>query len=298
MPTRRFLFQENKLMKFIFRSAAFFFFIFHISFICSAQYTWSGKVMDSTSFEPLPFVTIVLNHSTTIGTRTDMDGKFSFTTAESKIHLTISYVGYKVQEIDFDSKGKQTQLNILLQTEEQQLQDVTVFAGENPAHRIIREAVKHGDENDPEKLNSYSFNAYNKYVFTADADNAKLGKDRKNDSAKQMFEYLKGNYLMIMESMIETDFRAPGLKKEFVKATKVSGLKDPSFTLASSQLQPFAFYTNSITLVDLDYLNPISKGSSNFYFFGIEDTSYQGTDTIYHISFRPKKGKNFDKNGC
>lgn len=93
--------------------------------------------MDSVSYEPLPFVTIVLNHSTTIGTRTDMDGKFSFTTEEPKVHLTISYVGYKVQELDVEAKGKQTQLNILLQTEEQQLQDVTVFAGENPAHGLF-----------------------------------------------------------------------------------------------------------------------------------------------------------------
>ncbi len=293
MVASRFLVEENKFMKFILKSAALFFIIYHLSFSCSAQYTWSGKVMDSVSFEPLPFVTIVLNHSSTIGTRTDMDGKFSFKTTEPSLHLTISYVGYKVRELDFIFSEKNLPLNILIQTEEQQLQDVTVFAGENPAHRIIREAVKHADENDPEKLNSYSFNAYNKYVFTADADNAKLGKDRKNDSAKQLFEYLKGNYLMIMESMIETNFRSPGLKKEFVKATKVSGLSDPSFTLASSQLQPFAFYTNYITLVELDYLNPISKGSSNFYFFGIEDTTYQGADTLFHISFRPRKGKNF-----
>ena len=93
--------------------------------------------MDSANYEVLPFVTVVINHSSTIGTRTDMDGKFSFITKEPSVHLTISYVGYKVKELDFTSTGKQTQLNILIQTEEQQLQDVTVFAGENPAHRII-----------------------------------------------------------------------------------------------------------------------------------------------------------------
>ncbi len=285
---------RNKNLSRIYLNSAFLFCSILVScFNATAQYAWTGKVMDSANYEVLPFVTVVINHSSTIGTRTDMDGKFSFITKEPSVHLTISYVGYKVKELDFTSTGKQTQLNILIQTEEQQLQDVTVFAGENPAHRIIREAVKNADENNPEKLNSYSFNIYNKYVFTADADNAKLVKDRKNDTSRQMFEYLKGNYLMIMESMIETKFKSPGLKQEYVVATKVSGLKDPSFTLASSQLQPFSFYTNYITLVDIDYLNPVSSASPNFYFLAIEDTTFQGNDTIYHISFRPKKGKNF-----
>ncbi len=267
------------------------FFVFCSS--ASAQYIWNGKVIDSTTYEALPFVTVVINHSSTIGTRTDMDGKFSFTTKDPQVHLTISYVGYKVSEMDFVASQKLTELNIMIQSQEQQLQDVTVFAGENPAFRIIREIVKHADENDPEKLSSYSFNIYNKYVFTADAENAKLVKDRKNDTSKQIFEYLKGNYLMIMESMIKTKFKSPGLRSEMVMATKVSGFKDPSFALASSQLQPFSFYSNYITLVDIDYLNPVSISSPNFYFLAIEDTSYQGKDTIYQISFRPKKGKNF-----
>jgi len=255
-----------------------------------AQYTFTGKVMDSVTFEPLPFVTILYNHSTD-GTRTDMDGKFSFTSPSSFIHITISYVGYKTRDTDLTFSDSKTPIKILLQTEDQELEDVTILSGENPANRIIREAVKHSKENDPANLDAYSFSSYNKFLYTADASAAE--KVKSGDTTRELMEYLKGNYLMIMESQIETIFKKPGLKKQFVIATKVSGLKDPNFSLDASQLQPFSFYDHFISLVEIDYLNPVSEGSSNLYFFNIDDTTYSGTDTIYHISFKPRKGKTF-----
>ncbi|OFX20187.1 MAG: hypothetical protein A2041_09300 [Bacteroidetes bacterium GWA2_31_9b] len=43
------------------------------------------------------------------------------------------------------------------------------------------------------------------------------------------------------------------------------------------------------------YINPISKGSTNRYFFLLEDTLYTTSgDTVFIISYRPKKDKTFD----
>ena len=221
-----------------------------------------------------------------------MDGKFSFTQPTTTVHLSVSYVGYKPQEIELNANGKNFSSVILMQAEEQQLEDVKIYSGQNPAERIIKEVLKHRDENDPTRLKSYSYSAYNKFIYTADATLSEKIKD--GDSTRALFEYLKGNYLMIMESVVATKYRAPGLKKEYVEATKVSGLKDPDFSLNVSQLQPFSFYDASVSLVEKDYVNPVSGNSDNFYFFAIEDTSYSGADTIYHISFKPRKGKFFN----
>ncbi|PLX08207.1 MAG: hypothetical protein C0596_07910 [Marinilabiliales bacterium] len=47
--------------------------------------------------------------------------------------------------------------------------------------------------------------------------------------------------------------------------------------------------------MDKKYLSPISKGSTKKYFFIIEDTMYnEAADTIFIISYRPLKGKNFE----
>ena len=61
------------------------------------------------------------------------------------------------------------------------------------------------------------------------------------------------------------------------------------------QFQSFSFYDNFITIADRQLLNPISNGSTEKYFFNIEDTVYtELSDTVFIISFRPLKGRNFE----
>jgi len=59
-------------------------------------------------------------------------------------------------------------------------------------------------------------------------------------------------------------------------------------------MQPFSFYQDDIKLVDVHYLNPISASSLKKYKFKIEDTYLKEKDTVFIISYEPKKNKNFD----
>src|SRR5690606_20815945 len=56
----------------------------------------------------------------------------------------------------------------------------------------------------------------------------------------------------------------------------------------------FSFYEDIITVIDVDYLNPISDGSLSKYEFHIRDTLLQGLDTVYILSFEPVPGRNFE----
>ena len=105
---------------------------------------------------------------------------------------------------------------------------------------------------------------------------------------------LKDSPLFMMESVSERKFIAPDISEEIVIGTKVSGFQNPSFASLATDLQPFSFYKDNIKLFDIQYLNPISKGSLNKYRFFIEDTIFQNKDTVYIISFQPKKGKNIE----
>ncbi|MBL7936363.1 MAG: carboxypeptidase-like regulatory domain-containing protein, partial [Bacteroidia bacterium] len=58
------------------------------------NYTISGKVYDSESKEPLPFVPVLIK-GTTIGGTTDFDGNFSITTSKLGDSIIATYVGYK-----------------------------------------------------------------------------------------------------------------------------------------------------------------------------------------------------------
>lgn len=72
-----------------------------------------------------------------------------------------------------------------------------------------------------------------------------------------------------MESVSELKFIAPDISEETVIASRVSGFKNPNFASLATDLQPFSFYKDNIKLFDIQYLNPISKGSLKKYSFRI-----------------------------
>src|SRR5699024_9558720 len=69
------------------------------SFHSYCQETIEGVVVD-TDGAPVPWVTVAIT-STSLGTTTDLDGKFSITTDQAlPITLAVSFMGYRTEEID------------------------------------------------------------------------------------------------------------------------------------------------------------------------------------------------------
>jgi hypothetical protein len=283
------------------------------------NYHVSGKVTDSKTKEPLAFVNIVINNSQYGGT-TDIDGKFKLHSAMPVRKLQLSYVGYL--PLSYPVGNKTENLSIQLTPTEIELSEVDILPGINPAHRIIRNAIEHRDENDPEKLSSFSYTSYDKTIFTAENDTAvfrKLNdsvpkKDQqpevmvtvnikdtaKKDSARRdsvdnvIKNILSKQYFFLMENVTKRKFLAPDRNYNQVIATRMSGFKNPIFVFLTTQIQSFSFYKPFITIFQNTYVNPISPGSLNKYFFKIEDTLYSGKDSVFVISYRPRKGTNFD----
>ena len=121
---------------------------------------------------------------------------------------------------------------------------------------------------------------------------SKLSEELKNDVSKD-FDIEK-QHVFLMESITEREFLFPDNSFEDVLATRVSGFKDPLFVLLASQIQSFTFYSDVINIGRRNYVNPISPGSIHKYFFLIEDTIFNGIDTVFIISFQPKRNKNFE----
>ena len=275
-----------------------------------------GRVVSMETRQPMPFVTIIYNKQKD-GFSTDIDGYFSLELTDKVEFLKFSYVGYETVFIPKDKIPVSKDWTVRMKEKDVTLNEVTVYPGENPAHRIIKAVVKNRKLNDPDKLKSYAYTAYHKMVFTIDMDNPIVNKDyvkKEFDSIQQtqidslkkankdsgvqynsLEEFYAAQDFFIMESVSETKFKQPGLKSEKVIMSRVSGFKQPSFVLLASQFQSFSIYNEMITLADSRYINPVAHGSWNKYFFNIEDTSYTARgDTVFVISFRPKKGKNFE----
>jgi hypothetical protein len=250
-----------------------------------------GKVIDQQTKEPLAFVNILVNKDNQVS-QTDIDGIFRITFRTKIDSLQFSYVGYETYVYKVLNKTK----NLIIELKKKQfiLNEVIVFPGENPAHRIINKVIENRDKNNPEKMNSFSYTSYNKMVFTIPVDS--LNKDSLHNDSEfiKIKKIFKKQDLFLMESVTERKFMYPDKNNEKLIASKISGLKDPLLSLLFSQIQSFSFYNEIIHLLDKNYLNPISKRSSNKYFFLLEDTLYQGKDSVYVISYKPHRNQNFD----
>lgn len=257
-------------------------------------YYVSGRVFDAETSKPLAFVNIVINHSI-VGGVSDIDGRFRLTSNEPIESLRFSYVGYAQQVYNVESTDdapviKMEQLTF-------HLPEITIVAGENPAHRIIENAILNRDRNNYERLPAFSYTSYDKMIFTVDADTLIVIDTLAVDTSMlRLKEFLEEQYFFIMETVAERKFLYPGRNQQKVIASRVSGLKDPIFTFLISQLQSTSFYDDVISISDKNYVNPISRGSTTRYSFILEDTLFMAgsPDTTFIISFKPRNNTNFD----
>jgi hypothetical protein len=262
-------------------------------FAAKAQ-TIKGRIIDANSNQTLPFVSLLIKNTQT-GTLTDIDGKFQIdVSGKPDAQLQITYLGYQPVTIVANSFSDPNKITIKLKPQAIALQEISVLAKENPAHRIIKRATKNRDINNPEKMHSFTYDSYTKFFVTADIK-ASIDSVSTTDTTLQgVDKFFKNQHLLLIESVTKRDFLHPDKSHETVLASRVSGLKNSPFALLATQLQSFSFYDDFVTVLDEKFLNPISQGSTRKYFFLLEDTLYNGADTVFVISFRPKQNKNFN----
>ncbi len=270
----------------IFKKYIFLLIIIISAVTANAQvFSVKGTVMDSVTKQKLAFVNIIINDDGTLGTTTDIDGNFSISSKKEIKSLTFSYVGYQKKHVLAEDLSKK----VLLSPISYQLQEVVFKAGENPAHRIVDSVVKNRKRNNPEMLDYYSYTIYDRMVFTVDTTEVA-------DSIFMDFGKLwRENDLMVMETVSEIFHKKSHKNKREIKANKVSGLKNPQYFYVLDGMQSFHFYDEFITVYEKNYVNPITPGSKSRYFFGLESVmpTAEG-DSLYIISFKPRRGTTFD----
>ena len=84
--------------------------------------TIKGIVRDKTTGDPLPGATVKIK-GTSVGTATNMEGKFELTVADNFIALEVSFIGYGTVEV---TVGKREQLEVLLEAESSKMDEVVV----------------------------------------------------------------------------------------------------------------------------------------------------------------------------
>jgi hypothetical protein len=278
-----------------------------ITTVLSAQntYFFEGKITD-TDGEALAFVAVIPNDDVTKGVLSDIEGRFSISSKNVVKSLIFRAVGLQTLRLASDELPQNRPLSITLKKADNLINEVTISAGENPADRLMRRVIANRNRNNPEKLNTFQCKTYNKMAFDlmpndsvfkrviAKDDTTKKGTKKFIRQYKEMDSITETRHNFLMETVTERRFRFPNDNFERVILNRVSGFPNMGIVALANMVQPFSFYGDFLRLVDKDYVNPVSIGSPNLYFFNIEDTLYQGIDTVFLISFHPRKGKVFE----
>ena len=259
-----------------------------------AQVSVKGRVVDERTREPLAFVNVSLVDARE-GAMTDIDGRFELRVSGLPATLRFSYVGYRTVDLLVSDDVVQV---VHLPRAVLELREFTVLPGENPAHRIIKRVYANRKENDGMRHRNHRYTSYSKTIFTGAVDSAVLRDPERlamlDSSDKDAIDFFDEQHILLIESATAKSFIPPAAEKEEVLAMRVSGLKDPSLLALAASTKTFSIYNASILLNEKNYVSPIGPSSTNQYFFLLQDTLYQGADSVFIISYEPRKGKKFD----
>lgn len=252
-----------------------------------------GRVLHGITGEPLPFVTVAVEGSGR-GTFSDIDGYFRLSDVFPETVLTLSCLGFEPLKY---RAGQERKPVLSLVPRAIAIREAVIVAGENPADIVMRKVIRNRERNNPEKNRAFTYESYNKLVVGAAMDSSQIPPASSSaagrDSLEKISEFFKDKHLFLLESASSRKHFPPDRDEEVVTASRVSGLKNPQFALLGTQLQSFTLYGQTVNIMDLSYLSPIATEAVSKYLFILEDSTVMERDTVYTISFRPRRNTNF-----
>ncbi len=253
----------------------------------SAQESLKGLLTDAITGQALPFATIKYGN-TGQGSIADLNGKFEISLSSNVTYIVFSYLGYESKKLNI--QATMPFLKIALKPQEDILSEVVIKPPYQKVKRILNEAIAHTDENNPDKYDWYRCHVYYKMIADIVPDSA-LAKDT-SENTRLLKSFSINQHLIMSETYSIRTWQRPEHLQEEVVASRFSGLKKSMFTSLVTDVLPFHSYNDYINLNGKDYHNPVSKGYAQRYEFNLVDEMMQGKDTVWILSFCPKKDAN------
>ncbi len=259
-------------------------------FLICSSITFSqvkGRVTD-TKKQPISFVSVYLENTIT-GTTTNTNGDYELTLFKTGNHtLIFQMLGYKTVKKTVEINSLPFTLDVSLTEEEVVLDEVVVSSEENPANKIIRNAIDSKSKN-TDKFAKYTADFYSRGLFKVkDLPKKFLGQDIGDmggglDSTRSGVVYLS-------ETVSKIAFqKRPKNFKEHIIASKVSG-EDNGISFNQAEDVNFNFYENSFNLADVRIISPIANGAFGYYNYKLAGVFYnENGKLINKIQLLPKR---------
>lgn len=279
-----------------------------------------GRVRDAETNEPIPFVQIVFE-GTTIGTETDMDGRFSISNTQGLTKLQFRMMGYEAQTFKAVQGKTKKRVTVKMVPRGKTLQAVEITAKKgnskysrkhNPAVELVKKVIAHKEENRLEHVDQYHRQVYERLSMSLDDFNPDFeGKRiwRKLNFLEKYIDETEFDATPILcvsmrEALAEESYRKdPSLKRRLVKGKRMEGLdevmEDEGMDAnIQAMFTPVDIYDGDIELMLNHFTSPLSPVLAvTFYKYYITDTTFVDGQKCVELSFVPANQQSYGFTG-
>jgi hypothetical protein len=160
------------------------------------------------------------------------------------------------------------------------------------AESVLKLVLPHLSDQDPSYLNSYSAITYQRFwvannpvTHPGRLKKAPIAFSTNRDSAK---------WIYLSETLTDQKHLKPDLDQNENLSAKAEGEDNGSFAPLARQLGELSILQSTFTLLDKNYLTPLSMAASRKFDYSTRDSVTATSDTLYVIAFRPKKTLRFN----
>jgi len=267
----------------------------------------TGHVYDAQTKEALPFVNIIFV-GTSIGTVTDVEGRFELETNTATTELQASFLGYQklVKKVEIGERNRidfrlnQTSLSIgeVVVTEKK----VRYRNKDNPAVRLIREVLDNKNNLSKESFDYYQYNQYEKVQVDINNVTDKFKEKGIFKNFQFIFEYVDTSNLngkvylpiFLRENISDVYYRKnPQTVKEWQTGNKIVGFEGYVDNQGISMLldklyQEIDIYDNNVQLLGQQFISPLHSLAPTFYKYFILDTLVEDSHELIQVAYTPR----------
>ncbi|MBP6386953.1 MAG: carboxypeptidase-like regulatory domain-containing protein [Pseudarcicella sp.] len=271
----------------------------------SQKYTITGHITDASNGDPVPFASVSLK-GINKGAVSTFEGNFKFSTDILTDSLFVSSMGYAIKYKALDKTALNQHLEIIIAPATNNIMEVVIRSGENPAFKILRGMQRNKKKNDRKQLSAFEYDAYTKIELDVDNIQEKMKKRKvmqQIQGAIDSFEKIKGEDgkaiipVFISESASKFYYNeSPQRKKEIIQKNSIKGVgvrKDGivSQLIGGNLLANYNFYDNYVPFLGKDFASPVGENWKTNYKYYLADTIELDEHPCYIVEFDPKNPK-------
>ncbi len=252
--------------------------------------TLSGTVHDAKG-APLPFATVFVA-GTINGTSANASGIYTLPLPAGTYTVTCQYIGYQQTTFNLTvGKDEAAKHDFRMVEQGLEMKEVVVRASdEDPAYRIIREAIKKRAFH-LQQVKEFQTSIYLKGVLrTRETPSKVMG--QKVDKGEMGLDSAGKGVLYLCEEVADYYAqRNPEKERTIIHSVRESG--DPNGMGFSELPSVITFYENNVQLANSinprGHVSPIAASAMGHYKYRLEGEFREGRNTVYKIKVTPKR---------